>query len=345
MKINSMEISDFFQQLALLTRSELPLPETLRQLAANSKHSDIKNMIEECGEAAGQGMKLSDALQKYTGQVPPFYIRMIMLGEQEGTLPEVLSELAKIARMHHQLTTMIKDIMLYPLITISFAFLIFLFLALWIIPEFHKIYIELLEGASLPPLTDFVISFFTFIRNYSHIFVTLYLVYLGAMIWFFCNRHLANRLLLYLVRHFPFAEVVFYNYAMSRLCTMWATMMRRRIPAEEAFPAIAEIMDFSPLANALNRISKACGNGVGFQDALALETDISQLLIMTVKNTQENKLPEQLEQLAELFQERGSYGFRKAGMAWELISIMGMVIIIGGILFLLFLPFLMSFLH
>jgi len=338
-KINSMEISDFFRQLSLLTNSGLPLPETLRQLAASTDRTKIKTMIEECGEAAGKGVTLSDALRKYSDDIPSFYVRMIAIGEREGTLPDVLAELAKITRMHHQLTVMIKDIMIYPFITISVGFLIFLVLSYAVIPEFHKIFIELLEGAPMPSLTELTITISSFIREYIYVFVALYLAYLAVMIKFLIDRRFAGRLLFYLIRRFPFADVIFYNYAMSRLCSMWATLMRRRVPTEEAFPAIAEVMDFPPLEAALIRVADSCRRGAGFIDAMDKEPDISRLLVMSVKNTPEQKLPEQLDQLTTLFQERGSYGFRRAGMAWELISIGGMIMVVGGIIFMLFLPF------
>jgi len=339
-KTNSLEIADFFHQLALLTGAGLPLPETLRQLAAGAGRAGTRTMIAECADAVGKGQSLASSLEAYGDRIPPFYRRMIAAGEQEGALPEILSELAKIARLRQLLASLVKDIILYPFITVSLALLILLFFAVVVVPEFNQVFSELLEGAPMPGLTAFFLWFFLGIRDHIIFFGGLYGVYLIGMIAFFCNQQHSQRLVLWLVSRFPFADMIFYNHAMARLCTMWAAMIRRRVPAETAFPALAEIMDFPALAAALNRLAEAVRNGQLFADALERELNISRLLVVTVKNTPEGELPNQLDRLSELFLERASYGFRRAGMVWELISMIGMLVIIGTIILILFAPLL-----
>lgn len=339
MKINSYEIADFFNQLALLTRSELPLPKTLSQMAQDFHSSSIKQIIAGLGEATGKGKTLSEAMQDYPESFKPFYIRMIALGEREGTLPDVLSELARISRLHYMLTTMIKDIMLYPVITVSVAFLILMFICCAVIPEFKKIFNELLAGEPLPELTQLVINISWFVKEFIKFFIGLYIAYLVTICWLFLNKGTANKVLLFLVRKFPYSETVFYNFAMARLCTVWAIMTRRKIPVEEAFPVIAEVMDFPEVANALNRVAEKCGKGESPLQCLKAENNISRLLIMTIENSPENKLPDELDKLADLFRERGYYGYRRIGMAWEVMAIAGMVSVVAVIIFFIFLPF------
>jgi len=339
-KITNMEIADFFRQLALLTRSGLPLPETLRQLATAAERQDLKDMITACAAAVDDGNRLAAAMEKYREIVPPFYLRMIAIGEREGALPVVLDELAQITRMRYRLATMIKDISFYPVIAISIALLVLLFMGTWIMPDFYRIFVDLLEGSPLPGLTEVTMWFFMGIHDHALSLTVLYLLYLVGMAWLFCNRRAANRLLVALIRLFPFSDVIFYNHAMARLCTMWAAMIRRKVPLEEAFPAMAEIMDSQPLSSALNRVSANCKMGQAMITALEAEPDLSRILAMTVKNTREAELPEQLDRLAEVFLERAAYGFRRAGIAAEILSVSGMVLLVGGIILLLFMPFL-----
>ena len=119
MKINSYEITDFLKQLALLTKSELPLPATLAQLAQESRGKKLKELIQKLSDSADKGKTLSQAISEHPESFPAFYVRMIALAEKEGTLSKVLSELARISRFQYMLVNMVRDVMLYPLITIT----------------------------------------------------------------------------------------------------------------------------------------------------------------------------------------------------------------------------------
>jgi type IV pilus assembly protein PilC len=338
-KINSYEITDFLKQLALLTKSELPLPDALAQLSQESRGRKLRGLIQDLSNSANTGKTLSQAMSEHPETFPPFYMRMIALGEKEGTLSNVLSELAHISRFQYMLVNMIRDVMLYPLITVGVAFLIMLFLCSTVIPAFGQIFNDLLQGEPLPLLTRAVLDISYFVKTYVYELGVLYLAWAGFMVWLFCNNGQGNKMLLKLSRHIPFSEIIFYNFAMARLCSLWSIMMRRKVSVKEAFPVIAEVMEFPQLANALGSVARKCQKGEDIKQCLKEESNISRLLIMMLENTQESKFPEELDKLASLFRERASYGYRRVGMAWEAISLATMVIIVAGVILFLFTPF------
>jgi type IV pilus assembly protein PilC len=339
-KINSYEIADFLKQLALLTKSELPLPEALSQLAAESRGKELKALIRELSDSSDKGKTLSQAMGEHPEAFSPFSIRMVALGEKEGTLSDVLYELAHISRYQYLLVDMIRDVMLYPLITIGVAFLVLLFMSSFVIPAFGQIFDDLLQGEPLPLLTNMVLGISYFVRGYFYEIGIIYIIITGIVIWLFCNKGLGNKVLLKLSRHIPFAEVIFYNFGMARLCSLWAAMMRRKVPSEEAFPIIADVMDFPPLSSALQNVVRKCRNGEDIKQALKDENNISRLLIIMLANTRENGLPDELARLAELFRDRAAYGYRRVGMAWEAISLGVMALVVGSVILFMFIPFL-----
>ncbi len=342
MKTNLYEIADFFKQLSLLTKSDLPIPATIKQLSRDFKNREMRKIVMKIGENTDNGKTLSESLAEYPKLFHPLYIRMIALGEKEGSLPNILAELSRLSRLQYMLAGMVRDILLYPLITISLALLIFLFLGAEVIPQFKNIFDELLCGEPLPGLTNMVIGISNIIKNNLTFFIGLYVVYLMFIIWILAGSRNATRTMLLFIRKLPFSEVVFYNFAMARLCNIWAMMMKRQVPAEEALPVIANIIDFPELKNAILRITEKCRNGGDMVEAMKDEPDISNLLIMTLENSAGKNLPEELEQLGELFQERGNFGFRKTGIAWEMMSVSGMITIAGIVIIILFLPLILS---
>ena len=338
MKVTYFDIADFYKQLALLTQTGLPLPDTLRQLAPTLGKRALREIVERLREAASKGMTLSEAMKNEKDCFPAFFVRMIALGESKGGLSLVLAELARISKMQFMLSTMVKDIIFYPVLTVSFALFIFLVLCYFVLPGFSEIYRELLCGEPLPNITAFVLGVSAFVKTNIIPVVALYVAFLGFFTWLYFGSRGSQRFILFLTRQMPLSEVVFYNFAMSRLCAMWAVMMKRNVTVPEAFPAIADMMDVPELAADLRQSAEECAKGVNLTDSLKSRKNISSLLAMTVGNAPESKLPDELEQLAELFRERGLYGFRRTGMVWELITITSSVFIVGTIILMLFMP-------
>ena len=339
MKISSYEVTDFLKQLALLTKSELPLPSALAQLADESRGKKLKMLIRELSDSAAKGKTLAQAMSEHPGTFPKFYIRLISLGEKEGSLNSVLSELARISRFQYMLVNMIRDVMLYPLITTGIAFFLMILLSCAVIPGFESIYNDLLWGEPLPGATQLVLSVSNFVKSYVYEIGCLYILLVLFSVWLFLNTGLSNKILLKLSRYMPFSEMIFYNLGMARFCSLWAVMTQRKIPVNDSFPVIAEVMDFPELAFALQNTAAKCQKGADVRECLREESNISRLLIMMLENSKEEKLPEELDKLAELFRERGAYGYRRVGMMWELITLTIMVLIAALVILFLFTPF------
>ena len=332
------DIADFYRQLALLTKSELPLPETLQNLADAASSRSFKEELRKLGEETAKGRPLSDAMKDRPNIFPPFFSRMIDLGERNGTLPAVLSELAAVARINYQLSALVKDILFYPVVTVLFAFLVLILMSYYVIPQFSIIFTELLEGAYLPYLTRFVLGTANLIHDYIAVIAALYVICAVCLSWIFIGGGKMNKLLLRLTRLLPLSEMVFYNFAMAHVCTLWSVMMKQRTPDSEALRCAADMAELPELSIALRNVSDACSKGTPLAEAIESEPDISRLLYLSIANNPEGTLPQELEKLAELFRERGYHGFKRVGAAWELITVAGMAMVVGGVILFLFIP-------
>jgi len=339
------EIADFYRQLALLTKSELPLPETLRNLADASSSKDFKAALEKLGEETGKGRSLSESMKEMPGHFPPFFSRLVAVGERNGTLPKVLAELAAIARVNYQLSSLAKDILFYPLITVTFSIAVLISILSCVVPPFKKIFDELLEGAALPAITNLVLWLSDFACSYLGPICLIYLAAFGFVVWIFVGGGAANTLVLRVTRLLPLSEMIFYNFAMARACSLWGVMMRQKVPDAEALRVVSETTEIPALAKAFGKAADACAKGVHIAKAIEEEHEISRLLHLALSNASEETLPEELGKLAELFRERGYHGFRRTAIAWEILSIIGMAFVVGGIIIILFTPFVFSILN
>ncbi len=336
------EIADFFRQLELLTRAGLPLPDSLRQLSGEYHHGGIRKVCADLADATSHGKTLSAAMQDHAETFSPFFIRMVEIGEKDGALPEAMGEIAKVSRRHYMMAAMLREILLYPFITITVGVGILIGICCFVLPTFRRILCELLDGHPLPGLTQFVMSFSELMADNGLAVLLVFLIFIGVGIWLFIASRASNRIMIRLARYLPYADIFFYNLSMARFCSLWAELIRHKIPVPEAFALLAATADHPRLAAAIKHAGERSEAGEAPLKVLEEEADISRLLVMTLKNTPEEARQEQLEKLAEMFYERGDYGFHRVGLAWELISLIGMVLVVGGIILILFLPYFAS---
>ena len=81
---------------------------------------------------------------------------MVEAGEAAGILDDVLDRLATQIEKEANLKRRVKGAMVYPIMVISFAFLVLIAMLLFIVPIFQKLYVQF--NGQLPKLTQFMIS-------------------------------------------------------------------------------------------------------------------------------------------------------------------------------------------
>ena len=84
------EFTEFYRQLALLLRAQLPLPESVRSLAASCRDRRVRAVLDQVADDVGNGLPLADALRRHAREFPAFHLRLVGAAEQAGTLPHVL---------------------------------------------------------------------------------------------------------------------------------------------------------------------------------------------------------------------------------------------------------------
>ena len=84
------DIVEFYEQLALLVRARLPLPEGLRQLSRELTSPELRGAIARMGESTARGSTLSEALAFHPSLFHPFHRRLIASAEHTGALAETL---------------------------------------------------------------------------------------------------------------------------------------------------------------------------------------------------------------------------------------------------------------
>ncbi len=105
------------------------------------------------------GMPLYAALRKRLRYfLPEYFLQAVQAAEMEGRLPEVLPHFAKRLNFSARIRTSYKMAISGPAIEFMLLATLILFLVVFIVPNFKRIFDELLAGAPLPDIATFGIG-------------------------------------------------------------------------------------------------------------------------------------------------------------------------------------------
>lgn len=337
--IRATDIADFYQQLALLIKSNLPLPDSLHRLAKQFPRRDMARVIEQLGAETARGRAFSDVLRERVDVFPPLHSQLLIAGETTGTLPVMLFTVAQFARIQHFLATRLRDVIAYPLLTIHVACWVMFFLSCRVMTIYEGIFTDLLGGWSyVPPLSKLVLGTGLFIQNHGGTFVALYLLFVALSVALFLPTSRSRRALLHIIAILPGTRRLLHALDAARLCNLWSSFIAQGMPAADILHATCRLVEAPALRTALERAANAVAAGRSIAEALDNEGSVDGLIVMTVEHAAEQDLADELLKLGELFEHRVAMGIRAATQAWLLMALIAMVLTVGLVVVGMFLP-------
>lgn len=157
-RIKKKQLMVLSRQLATLYDAGVPLLRALQILHKQERATVVKDMLYELCESVEGGSTFAEALAQHPKMFDKLFINMVKAGEIGGVLAVTLNRLAEFIEKAEKIKTRVKGAMIYPIVVLFIACIITGFLMVFVIPKFTDIFKDLLGGAELPVLTQFVIK-------------------------------------------------------------------------------------------------------------------------------------------------------------------------------------------
>ena len=164
-KIKTKILTQFTRQLATLVNAGLPLMRGIEVLKRQMKDPQMVEALNGIGENIAAGGTFSESLTQYPKIFDHLYVNMVKAGEAGGVLEVVLGRLAEFAEKSEKIKNKVKGAMIYPIVVLVAAIGITTFLLVAVIPKFQQVFNDMLGGAALPPITQFVIDASGFVQH------------------------------------------------------------------------------------------------------------------------------------------------------------------------------------
>lgn len=155
----------FTKHLSVMIQSGLTLTDALDTLIEQNKTQALRSILEGVMKDIKNGQPLSHALKKYPKVFDSFYISLVEVGEESGSLDETLNFLAKQMAKSYALQQKIRGAMLYPGLVFSTTFVMGGFIALFVLPQLVDFF-DAFE-VELPFATQILLFVANLMKNYG----------------------------------------------------------------------------------------------------------------------------------------------------------------------------------
>ena len=336
--VTSENVTIFSRQLATLLKAGLPLLRSLEVIGRQEKNPYFKDIVDSLADAVRTGNKFSDGLQQHAKVFDKLYINMARAGEAGGVLDVVLDRLATFQEKAMKTTNKVKSAMVYPVVILSVAVAIVVILMIFVVPQFQKIFQDMLNGAPMPALTQMIIDISDFMKvNYI---ATLGIV-AGAIlvIRLFFKTKVGMRVWDIAALKLPkFGDLVMKS-TVARFTRTFGTLLASGVPILEALTITKGTIKNSLIVDALTRVHDRVRDGEPLATPLDQQKIFPTMVTSMVEVGEETgQLSEMLNRIADNYDEEVDNAVGGITSVIEPIMIVFLAVVVGTIVIALFLP-------
>jgi len=325
----------FSQELRVLLNAGLPLPEAIDTLAQKEKRGDWRAIIERLSEVLREGQTFSSALAEFPQIFSPLYVATVRSSEKTSDLAPALGRYVAYAAQLEAIKKRVVNASIYPTLLIAVGGIVSLFLLLYVVPRFGRIYEE--RGSALPLFSRLLLTWGGAVDKHAPVVLSVLggLVLLGVYSLRLSNVRTAIGDALW---RLPALGERLKMYQLARFYRTIGMLLRGGTPLVSALDMGGELLH-PLLRERLARASQAIREGRGVSqslDANGLTTPVA--LRMLNVGEKSGNMGEMLEQIAAFHDEEMARWVDWFTRLFEpiLMAIIGLVI--GAIVILMYMP-------
>jgi type II secretory pathway component PulF len=189
----------FIKHLSLMIKSGMPINEAMTILVSENKGL-FKKILQNILSSIEGGNHLTDSLAQYPRVFDKFFVSMVQIGEESGSLEQSLVNLAIHLRKSHELRGKIQGALLYPTIVVTAMVGLGMTLAVFVLPKLTTLFASL--GSDLPWSTKVLLAVSNFMTHYWYLSL-IYLI-VGIVVILIARRVMPTKLFFhYCALHVP----------------------------------------------------------------------------------------------------------------------------------------------
>ncbi|MBI3089507.1 MAG: type II secretion system F family protein [Candidatus Tectomicrobia bacterium] len=237
-KVTDHDIVILTRQFATMIDAGLPLVTILDILGKQSENKLLAGTILKIKADVEGGASYGDALRKFPQIFDNLYVNMVDAGETGGILDTILFRLSAYLEKNAALKKKIKSALVYPIAIVGVAVLVVVFLLIFVIPTFGKMFSD--AGQKLPLPTAIVLGASDITMSYGYLVIP---PIVGVVIAFkrYYKTKAGHRKIDGLTLKLPVFGLLLRKVAVSKFTRTLGTLISSGVPIIEALGITARI--------------------------------------------------------------------------------------------------------
>ena len=298
--VNKENITVFSRQLSTLLKAGLPLLRALEVIGRQEKNPYFKAVVEQLADNVRTGNKFSDGLSQHPKIFDKLYVNMAKAGEAGGVLDVVLDRLSTFQEKALKTTNKVKSAMVYPIVIMGVAVAIVAILMIFVVPQFQKIFTDMLKGnARMPALTQMIIDISDFMKE-NYILTGLIIVGVILFVKIFFKTKIGIRVWDTAALKLPKIGDLVMKSTVARFTRTFGTLLASGVPILEALTITRGTIKNSLISDALSRVHDRVRDGENLSTPLDQQNIFPTMVTSMVEVGEETgQLPEMLNRIAD----------------------------------------------
>ncbi|NCD33482.1 MAG: type II secretion system F family protein [Spartobacteria bacterium] len=336
--VSGKQLMAFTRQLSILVNAGLPLLKGLQVIGRQEKNPVLNRTIAELAESIQGGSTLGEAMATHPKVFNRLYVNMVKAGEIGGILDQILERLSEFMEKAQAIKSKVISAMVYPLVVLIMALGIVTFLLIFIIPKFQAIFDDLLGGAALPPLTQFIMNLSsTFKTRGPFIFggMAMAVVIIKIIGKTKKGRYALDSIILKM----PLFGTLLSRTAIARFSRTLGTLMIAGVPVLQALLIVRDTAGNAVLARAAENLHESVKEGENMSPQFEVCGVFPPLVVSMVEVGEETgSLPEMMVKVADTYDQEVDSAVTGLTSAIEPLLIIFLAVVVGTIVIALFQP-------
>lgn len=334
--VSVKDLSIFTRQFSTMVNAGLPLVQCLDILGKQTESDFFKKAILEVMADVEGGSTLAEGLGRHKAVFSDLYSNMVDAGETGGILDVILSRLAVYLEKADALQRKVKSAMTYPTIVFVVAGGATIFMLLFVIPVFAKMFSDF--GGTLPTPTRVVMGISDFMRDYWWALLLGVAVLTWAYKMARKNPKGARAIDAFMLK-VPVVGNVLRKSSVARFTRTLGTLISSGVPILQGLDITARTAGNLVITEAIEETRTSISQGDTISEPLK-KCDVFPPMVvqMIAVGEQTGALDEMLNKIADFYDDEVDTAVEQLTAAIEPIMIVVMGVLVGGMLVAMYLP-------
>lgn len=326
---------DLYSELSVLLKAGITLKDALELIENSHKKKQHKDILKTISESIVSGKTLSQSVKEQK-EFTDYEYYSLKIGEETGTLDQVVQQLSSFYARKNEQRRNIISALTYPIIILSTAILVLVFMLSYVVPMFQDIFKQ--QKVELPAITKFIIGASEFMKNYGWLLLILLLIlilsraFFNKKLWF---KKAKDKLVLKL----PFIGNFIKTVYLSQFTQAVALLTASKVPVVNSIQLVKQMIDFHPLKEALNTVEESILKGSTLSNSLKEHKLFDDKMVAMVKVAEETNQNEFIfERLNTQYNTQVQQRSKLLSTLMEPFIILFVGVLVGVILIAMYLP-------